>query len=287
MNTLERARVMSEISAPIVSVCIPAYRGAAHIAAAIESVLRQSFTDFELVIIDDNSTDDTAAIVQRYHDSRIRFLRNPENIGPQENWNKCLNESRGKYFKLLPQDDLLGPDCLKNQIAVLDQDGAQGLALVFCARTIVDARDRPIMQRAYSGRASGVIAAQLLIRDCMRRGTNLIGEPGSVMFRRHCAITVGPFDASIPYVLDLDYWFRLLLQGDAYYLSEPLASFRISRGSWSVAIGARQSIDYRRFIRKISMNPQFSSRYIDVLSGNIMAEINNFMRLVFYRFIMN
>lgn len=278
---------MLKTAAPTVSVCIPTYRGATHIGAAIESVLAQSYTDFELIVIDDNSPDDTAAIVQGYLDPRIRFLQNPGNLGPQGNWNRCLNEACGKYFKLLPQDDLLAPDCLAKQVAILDQDDAQRIALVYCARTIVDAQDRPLMVRGYSGGHTGIVNAQNLIRHCLRRGTNLIGEPGSVLFRRQLANSVGLFDASIPYVLDLDYWFRLLLKGDSYYLPEALASFRVSRGSWSVAIGSKQSIDYRRFIGKIASDPDFSVRRIDILMGSIMAELNNYMRLVFYRFILN
>lgn len=143
------------------------------------------------------------------------------------------------------------------------------------------------MVRGYSGGHTGIVNAQNLIRHCLRRGTNLIGEPGSVLFRRQLANSVGLFDASIPYVLDLDYWFRLLLKGDSYYLPEALTSFRVSRGSWSVAIGSKQSIDYRRFIGKIASDPDFSVRRIDILMGSIMAELNNYMRLVFYRFILN
>lgn len=278
---------MVKTAAPTVSVCIPTYRGATHIGAAIESVLAQSYPDFELIVIDDNSPDDTAAIVQGYRDPRIRFLQNPGNLGPQGNWNRCLNEACGKYFKLLPQDDLLAPDCLAKQVAILEQDDAHRIALVYCARTIVDAQDRPLMVRGYSKGRTGIINAQNLIRHCLRRGTNLIGEPGSVLFRRQLANSVGLFDASIPYVLDLDYWFRLLLKGDSYYLPEALASFRVSRGSWSVAIGSKQSVDYRRFIGKIANDPDFSVRRIDILIGSMMAELNNYMRLVFYRFILN
>ncbi len=277
---------MPEIAPPTVSVCIPTYQGAAHIGAAIESVLNQSLVDFELVIVDDNSSDDTVALVKRYLDPRIRILQNISNLGPQGNWNRCLGEARGTYFKLLPQDDLLAPHCLAKQVAILEQDRAQDIALVFSARTIVDARARPLMVRGYAEGRTGVIGAQRLIRHCLRSGTNLIGEPGSVMFRRQLAKSVGLFDASIPYVLDLDYWFRLLLQGDSYYLQETLASFRVSHGSWSVAIGVKQSVDYRRFIGKISRNGNFSTRRIDIISGNIMAELNKYMRLIFYRLIL-
>jgi glycosyltransferase involved in cell wall biosynthesis len=272
---------------PAVSVCIPTFRGATHIAATIESVLAQTYTDFELIIIDDNSNDHTINIVQKYTDSRIRLFQNFDNLGAQGNWNRCLTEARGKYLKLLPQDDLLSPDCLAKQVAILDKDFAQKIALVFCARMIIDARNRPIMERGYSGRHSGVISAKMLLRHCLRRGTNLIGEPGGVIFRRQLAASVGPFDGSIPYVIDLDYWFRLLLKGDPYYLSEALVSFRVSRGSWSVAIGKKQSTDYRRFILKMSKNPDLTTCYADILLGSMMAKLNNYMRLLFYRFVLN
>src|SRR5512134_2699028 len=126
---------MSTNPTPTVSVCIPTYRGAAHVAAAIESVLRQSFTDFELIISDDNSPDATVEIAAGYKDARIRLLRNPRNLGAEGNWNRCLAAARGRYFKLLPQDDVLVADCLERQVAVLEQDDERRLALVFCART--------------------------------------------------------------------------------------------------------------------------------------------------------
>lgn len=277
---------MSEPAAPVVSVCIPSFRGASHIAAAIESVLEQSHADFELLIVDDNSSDETVAIVQRYQDPRIRLLQNCVNLGPEGNWNRCLDEAQGKYIKLLPQDDLLAVDCLARQAAMLDQDSLQSIALVFCSRTIVDTDGRQIMSRSYSSARTGVISSKKLIRHCLRRGTNLIGEPGSVMFRRQLAKTVGHFDASIAYVLDLDYWFRLLLEGDAYYIAEDLASFRVSSSSWSVAIGSGQRTDFHRFIKKISENKKFSARHVDAISGNIMASFNNYMRLLFYRIVL-
>lgn len=268
---------------PDVSVCIPCYRGAAHLAAAIESVLAQTLTDFELIIIDDNSPDNTDEVVASFTDPRIRYLKNPSNLGPDGNWNRCLDEARGRYFKLLPQDDLIAPTCLAQQVAILEADRDAKLAIVFCARTILDARDRTVMVRGYPKRGGGVVDARALIKQCVRRGTNVIGEPGSVLFRRESAAKAGRFDASIPYVLDLDYWVRLLCIGDAYYIDQPLASFRVSVGSWSVRIGARQSLEYQMFIRKLSSNPRFTASGPDILMGKLMAKVNSVLRSVLYR----
>lgn len=268
---------------PIASVCIPAYMGAEFIDSAIESVLRQTFIDFELIIIDDNSTDETENIVGNYDDPRIRFLRNDRNLGPEGNWNRCLSEARGKYIKLLPQDDLLEPTCLEQQVMVLEADTEERIALVFCARTIIDYLGHNIMTRNYPMHQGGLISSRSVIRSSLRFGTNLIGEPGGVLFRKGLADKIGGFDASIGYIVDLDYWFRLLARGNAYYLPEKLVSFRISTGSWSVALGNKQSDDFLCFIDKIADNPPFDIDKATFIAGKVMAKINNFLRLCMYR----
>lgn len=272
---------------PTVSVCIPTYRGAEYLGRAIESVLAQTFRDFELLVIDDNSPDDTEAIVASYKDPRLRYLRNETNLGPEDNWNRCLKESRGRYFKLLPQDDILAKTCLERQVEILENDAKQQIALVFCARTIIDAADRVLTQRRYPGGREGVILGRKLIRRCLRYGTNLIGEPGSVLFRLEQSTKVGRFDASIPYVLDLDYWVRLLLKSDAYYIPEALASFRVSPISWSVAIGTRQGEEFSHFISKAARFDEIGANCFDLVAGRLMARVNNLLRIIFYHFVLN
>lgn len=270
--------------APVLTVAIPAYRGAVHLAAAIDSVLDQSFADYELVVIDDQSPDETAQIVARYRDPRIRYLCNEKNLGAQGNWNRCLDEARGTYFKLLPQDDVLMPDCLAREIDVLRGDVEGKIALVFCSRHIIGPTDKVVMQRGYPGGRQGSIPAAAVARRCVRHGANLVGEPGGVMFRTALARKVGPFDATNPYVVDLDYWFRLLAHGDAWYLPQPLASFRVSTGSWSVAIGTGQASDFREFIARIAQPENFPIGRFDRLAGYTMAGVNAFLRRIFYRF---
>lgn len=268
---------------PLVSVCIPTYRGAAHLQAAINSVLEQSLSDLELIVIDDNSPDSTQELMTGYADPRIRYLRNPENLGPEGNWNRCLYEAHGQYLKVLPQDDLLYPNTLARQVRVLEDNSNGDIALVFGSRTILDADGQVIMRRGYPRGKEGRVAARELIRRCVRYGTNLIGEPGAVLMRKSLADTTGRFDGDIPYVIDLDYWVRLLAYGDGYYLPDPVSAFRVSSGSWSVAIGSRQSAEYTRFIAKLreSMDTQITP--LDALMGNLLARLNNVLRLLFYK----
>lgn len=270
-------------TAPRVSVCIPTYKGAATLVAAIESVLAQTFTDLEVVVIDDNSPDDTAAVMARIGDPRVRYLRNSANLGPEGNWNRCLQEARGRYFKLLPHDDLLHPDCLARQVQVLEADTAQHLSLVFSAREVIGPDGRLLMVRGCPGVSEGRIAAAELVRACVRRGTNLIGEPGAVLLRRELAQRLERFDGQDGYVIDLDFWFRLLEHGDAYYLAQPLAAFRVSRSQWSVVIGRGQSAEFRRFIQRTLARRPWPLGWLDRLCGRFTPALNNLARLAFYR----
>ena len=266
-----------------VSVCIPTYRGEATIGAAIESVLAQSFVDFELIVIDDGSPDNIGAIVKRFADPRLVYLRNERNLGPQGNWNRCLEVASGTYFKLLPHDDLLDPRCLERQVAVLEADRNERVALVFGARDVLGPAGRLLTRRGFPGGQEGMIAADAVMRSCVRRGTNLVGEPGAVLFRKSLADRIGYFDATNPYVIDLDYWFRLLAHGDAYYCAESLARFRVSSASWSVAIGGAQDRDFVDFVGRAAawMCPPLT--FIDLLVSRLAAGLNKWLRLIFYR----
>lgn len=98
---------------PKVSVCIPVYNGERFLPDCIGSVLSQDFDDFELVVVDNCSTDKTAEVVASYNDPRIRFVKNETNIGSIGNFNKCIEVALGEYFVLLPHDDMLSPGALR------------------------------------------------------------------------------------------------------------------------------------------------------------------------------
>lgn len=273
---------LNQATTPKVSVCIPTYRGGGTIGAAIESVLAQSLADFELIVIDDGSPDDTRAIVERFVDPRLVYLRNERNLGPQGNWNRCLEVAKGEYFKLLPHDDLLHPRCLERQVAVLDTDRDERIALVFSARDVLGTDGRVLTRRGYPGGHEGTIDGSVVMRSCVRRGTNLIGEPGAVLFRKSLADKIGAFDATNPYVIDLDYWFRLLAHGSAHFCADSLASFRVTPQSWSVAIGKAQDHDFIDFVARAAvwMRPPLST--IDLLLTQVTARRNKWLRLLFY-----
>jgi glycosyltransferase involved in cell wall biosynthesis len=266
-----------------VSVLVPTYNGALHIGPAIDSVLSQGDVSLELVVVDDHSTDGTADIVDAWRDPRVRVVRNPSRLGPEGNWNRALELATGKYVKLLPQDDLLHPGSLAAQVAALEADTDETIALVFGCRDIIGPTGRTLARRGFTAAGSGRIAAATLLRQCVRRGTNVIGEPGAVLFRRSLAQRVGPFDGRQGFVIDLDYWFRLLAHGDAWYIAEPVSSFRVSGGSWSVAIGRRQTRQYTDFIARMNAAGLVSGSRSDFAIGKAAAMMNTVLRLAFYK----
>jgi glycosyltransferase involved in cell wall biosynthesis len=285
MSTLEASETTDPAAAPLVSVCIPTYRGAEFLGATIESVLAQSWPHFELWVVDDNSPDATEAVVKRYADPRVHYLRNPKNLGPEGNWNRCQALARGRYFKLLPHDDLLAPDCLQTQVQVLEQDRAGEIALVFGQRHIIGPDGRVLLKRGPGESRAGRIGGSALVRRSVRAGGNLIGEPGNGLFRTAALARIGLYDASQPYVVDMDYWFRLLATGDAWYTARWASSFRVSSGSWSVALQQKQHRDFRSFVARHRAAGQHGITALDAGISALRARFNTLARQLVYRFV--
>jgi len=270
---------------PLVSVCIPTYRGAAFLPATIDSVLHQTYPHFEIWVVDDNSPDDTQKVVSHYSDPRIRYVRNAGNLGPEGNWNRCLELANGKYFKLLPHDDMLAADCLAIQVAILENDAAGAIALVFGSRQIIDPKGRVLMTRGLRRTKAGRIEGLMMVKRCVRAGTNQIGEPGNGLFRTELTKRVGSYDATYPYLVDLDYWFRILRFGAAHYTASQSSSFRVSAASWSVAIGSKQFQDFKGFVDKFHADASYRISYSDRAIGLVKARLNTMARALFYRYL--
>ncbi|MBF9059043.1 glycosyltransferase [Rhodobacterales bacterium HKCCSP123] len=124
------------------SIGLPVHNGAEYLSEAVESILAQSFTDFELILCDNASDDGTEAICRRFAglDPRVRYIRQPQNIGAAANYNRAFHEARGRYFKWGAHDDTLAPDFLKVCVAELDRD--PGCILVHCGTVLIDADGR-------------------------------------------------------------------------------------------------------------------------------------------------
>lgn len=211
-------------SSPQISVLLPCYNQARYLSQAIESVLAQENADWELIISDDASTDNSAEIIRdaAARDSRIRIQLHTANRGMAANWNWCLQNARGQYVKYLFGDDYhCAPDALATLSQALDLNPQ--VALVTSARRIVNEKSETTDIANHFG-ADGVQPGRDAITRCLLANKNLIGEPSAVMFRRK--LSSRGFDPTYRQSIDLEFWAHLLEQGDLAYVSRPLCAFR-------------------------------------------------------------
>lgn len=207
---------------PKISICIPTYNYAHFIADAIESVLSQTVSDYELLVIDNCSTDNTEEVVLGYlqEGRNVKYIRNEKNLGLVCNLNRCIELASGTYIKILCSDDLLEATCLEKMVQVLEANPK--VSLVASARQLVDRSLNNLGQLAYSDRPE-LLPGIDAIRKCLFVG-NLIGEPTAVLFRKKDAIA--GFDPKYRQLVDLEMWFRLLEQGDFAFIPEALCLIR-------------------------------------------------------------
>jgi glycosyltransferase involved in cell wall biosynthesis len=266
----------------LVSVVIPTYNGSRFIRQAVESVLVQTLTDFELLVVDDASTDHTLSVARGVRDDRIRVLTSPFNRGAGANWNRGVHAARGRYVKLLCQDDLLAPECLERQVAALCDERGKRISLVCARRVIIDERGRVLGERGFRPRTDGVIGGAETTRLVCRSGGNPIGEPSAVLFRREDALRAGLFREDAEFVIDLDLWLRLLTLGALRVIDGPLAAFRVSSASWSVALARRQVEQYCELFRRVEQAGDLGLRRHDVLLGCLASRVITMCRRLLY-----
>jgi glycosyltransferase involved in cell wall biosynthesis len=220
----------SEQRCPTVSICLPVWNGEEYLPEAIESVLNQSFADFELLISDDSSDDASLEIIKGYAngDSRIRFWSNERRLGIFANLNRCMERSRGQFIKLFAQDDLLQPEILSEAVTTLRNHPE--VALYVAKRSLIDERgseldnSSPLASIDVKIALDSVVPGRAAIESCLFPVVNRIGEPCTVTIPRR--FIGSGFDDAFYQLGDLDFWFQLLQKGDLYQSSKILCKFR-------------------------------------------------------------
>ncbi len=195
---------------------MPVYNGERFIAEAIQSVLNQTFTDFELVIVDDGSTDRTKDTLSKFTNPRIRVLTNTENIGSAASRTKAVIESKGEYIAILDADDRMYPTRLQKQVSFLDLHPRIDMLASWVR--IIDEHGKPTGLILKDRISTEKISATLLFHN--------IFACSSAMLRRS-ALPREPFRQSMMPVEDVDLWLRMLTQGSKFsILREILTEYR-------------------------------------------------------------
>jgi hypothetical protein len=213
---------------PTVSVYLPTCNRVALLREAIDSVLGQTFQDFELIVSDNASTDGTADLVRGYADRRLRYRRNPRNLGVYGNYEPCFALARGRYIGFLPDDDVMLPENLARKVAVLERHPSVGL--VHSRYHLMDKSGAILLPSTNWGhgptRDADAIDRGIDLLQRMLLSYNRINEPTAV-FRRECHERLGGFKPSLPYTFDWEYWMRIAGHYDIAYLAEPLIKWRL------------------------------------------------------------
>ena len=198
-----------------VSVIIPTYNRSQYVCEAIDSVLAQTYQDFEIIVVDDGSTDDTKEQLEAYG-ARIRYIAQ-ENAGPGVARNRGILEARGDYVAFLDSDDMWYPTKLEKQVAVLDNQPTVGFVYCDCTRG-------PKADICAKGHFSEVRPASGNIFDQLIHA-NYVFTPG-VLVRRDVLARSGTFDPTLQTAQDYDLWLRLAHCSTCVYLDERMFHVR-------------------------------------------------------------
>jgi glycosyltransferase involved in cell wall biosynthesis len=217
-----------------ITVCLCTFNGAVLVGRAIESILEQTYTDFELLVVDDASSDETCAIAESYRDSRVRLVRNERSLGNARNRSRAIQLAHGGLVKFVDQDDWIAPTCLAEHKRLFDD--CAGLGLTFSRRALAFQAEASDGARAWSGAyhdlhlqfgcLSEVNSGVALLDRWLNGGfpANWVGEPTSVMLRRAVLSRSLLFNRFLRQLLDVDLWIRVMAISDVGFLDAELAT---------------------------------------------------------------
>jgi glycosyltransferase involved in cell wall biosynthesis len=251
---------------PRISVVIAAYNHAPYVRACIESVLTQSFQDFEIIVVDDGSRDGTPDAVRAIADPRVELTVFERNRGACVALNTAIERSRGDYIAVLNSDDLFLPGKLAKQLAFLEANPQ--IAAVFGHPVLVNEQGQPFTDGTHKD-AEVFFVENRGRHDWLRQffyNLNCLCHP-TVLIRRQIYKTVGLYDPAMAQLPDLDMWVRIAMRFDIHVMAEPLIQFRI-RDNLSNASAARPEVLIRH-----AWEQGLILRHYRKLAGNDFAAV--------------
>jgi glycosyltransferase involved in cell wall biosynthesis len=220
----------------------PTYNnGAQYLHKCLDAVLSQSLSNFQVIIVDDQSSDNTWEILNQYatQDNRINLFKNEHNLGLVGNWNRCIELSGGEWIKFVFQDDIIRHDCLELMLKTANVDAP----FVLCRRDFffhpdIDKatkdfylHDVPQFDQMFPN--SELISPIQICNAVLSEPGNFFGEPTSTLI--HCSIfeRFGLFNPAMVQLCDLEYWIRVGVNIGVKYIPDPLVQFRVHPSSTS------------------------------------------------------
>ena len=203
---------------PTVSVFMCVQNESAWVANSIESILGQTFADFELLITDDGSMDGTGAILREFErrDSRVRTFSHGKNRGLASSLNEQIGLARGRYVARMDGDDIARPDRLQTQVTFLDEHPRVGIVGSYCRE--IDTEGRPVCLWERPTEDADLQRALLRYNPFIH---------STIMLRKEIFSKTGPYDSSYRYAQDYELWLRAAQQFELANIPEPLIDLRV------------------------------------------------------------
>ena len=221
---------------PKVSICVPTFNGERYLIQTLSSVLDQTYSDFEVIVVDDHSTDGTCDVVNSFAaiDPRICLFINDKNQGLVQNWNRCIDIAKGEWIKFVFQDDLLSPDCIEKLMAHANESHR----FIVSQRDIIHSSDpsstalaQTITEMPYLDAIfpdGGYIKPDIICQTSLKYpDINYFGEPTSTLLHRDLFLEYGKFNPTLAQLCDYEYWIRIATNVGVFIVPEVLASFRV------------------------------------------------------------
>lgn len=249
---------------PLVSVVIPAFNAARFLTGSIPSVLAQTWTDFELIVVNDGSTDTTAACVQAFDDPRIRLV-SQVNRGLAGARNGGIRAARGTYIAFLDADDLWHPEKLTRHVAHLRSQ--PGVGVSYSASALMDdqGHDMHLMQKP---KLNGVTARDVLLRNPVGNGSAPVIRRQTLDYIAFAAPTGAPgewwyFDERFRQSEDIECWLRIALSTSWRFegLAQPLTLYRVNAGGLSAALDKQHATWEAAVAKARTINPAFVAEH--------------------------
>lgn len=210
---------------PLVSILVPLYNAEKTIEEAILSATKQSYQNIEIVVVDDRSTDKSLKIIEGIKDRRIRIIKNNKNLGMVNNWNKCIDVSKGDYFHFLHCDDVLDKNCIERKVKAITNN--KNVVMVTSSSTLIDDNSKIIAERKRYHN-NKIIDGKTLARKAILIG-NIFGEPTNIMYKKSIIDSMNnKFNQSLIYSVDLEFSIRCACYGDVACISDSLNKYRVS-----------------------------------------------------------
>jgi glycosyltransferase involved in cell wall biosynthesis len=219
---------------PLVSICIPTYNRPEFLRRAVMSVLAQTYSNLEIIVTDNSRNSESEEVLAKIGDPRIQYYKNADNWGPCPSSNRAVSLAKGKYIKLLMDDDLLRPRCL--ELTVNAFENHPNVGIVMAPMDLIDETDKRIFPKFYFVRTmqyryryqhgDGVIDRKRLLKDFLTRDYPC-SVPSGITFRAEALRKFGPFSEEADFAGDLDMCMLIAGSYEFYYIDEILSSWRL------------------------------------------------------------